>query len=168
MAAHPSALPIEKLLEACEFRQQRRSGPGGQHRNKVSTGIFLKHLPSGLEVSASERRRPADNRRMAIQRLRVRLACLVRRPTPEGAGASNLWSSRRMGNRIVVSARHVAFPALLAEALDMLAASDYDMAAAAVRLECSRSSLTSLIRQESRAWELLNAERLQRGFRPLK
>ena len=34
-AIHPAALPIHELRDVCELRFQRRSGPGGQHRNKV-------------------------------------------------------------------------------------------------------------------------------------
>ena len=34
---HPSLLSESELNQQCEFRAQRRSGPGGQHRNKTST-----------------------------------------------------------------------------------------------------------------------------------
>jgi len=53
----------------------RGSGPGGQHRNKTSTCVYLKHLPSGIEVSACDNRSQSVNRFLArrelVQRLEV-------------------------------------------------------------------------------------------------
>jgi protein subunit release factor B len=48
-------------------------GPGGQHRNKVATGVRLRHRPSGLVVAATERRSQAANREVAFERLSERL-----------------------------------------------------------------------------------------------
>jgi protein subunit release factor B len=44
-------------------------GPGGQHRNKVATGVRLRHRPSGLVVTATRRRSQAANREAAFARL---------------------------------------------------------------------------------------------------
>jgi hypothetical protein len=49
------------------------SGPGGQHRNKVETGVRLTHRPSGLTVTATERRSQHANREAAFARLQARL-----------------------------------------------------------------------------------------------
>ena len=40
----------------------RSGGPGGQHVNKVSTCVYLKHLPTGTEVKCSAERSQAANR----------------------------------------------------------------------------------------------------------
>ncbi len=49
------------------------SGPGGQHRNKVATGVRLVHHPSGIMVTATERRSQHANREAAFERLAERL-----------------------------------------------------------------------------------------------
>jgi len=56
----------------------RSSGPGGQRKNKVETAVRLKHLPSGLTVIATEHRSQAENRKLALERLRERLIKLNR------------------------------------------------------------------------------------------
>ena len=40
----------------------RGGGPGGQHRNKVETGVRLFHPPSGITVTATEGRSQYRNR----------------------------------------------------------------------------------------------------------
>ena len=65
--SHPASWDLQKLAEACTVRRQRRSGPGGQHRNKVETAIFVEHRDTGITAEACERLgftltfdRPAD------------------------------------------------------------------------------------------------------------
>jgi len=47
----------------------RSSGPGGQHVNKVSTAVTLRHRPSGVSVTVQDSRSQATNRRIARERL---------------------------------------------------------------------------------------------------
>jgi protein subunit release factor A len=60
----------------------RRSGPGGQHRNRRSTGIRLLHIPTGIVVMATERRSQAQNLAEAIGRLLAVLEKRFRKPKP--------------------------------------------------------------------------------------
>jgi hypothetical protein len=74
------ALDDEALLAQCAVERTRGSGPGGQHRNKVETGIRLTHVPTGTVAQAFERRSQEQNRAVALRRLRQAIALEVRRP----------------------------------------------------------------------------------------
>src|SRR6478735_5738430 len=90
---HPADLTPSKLLAECVVRRQRRSGPGGQHRNKVQTAVVLVHQPTGIRSEATEQRSQAVNQQVAIHRLRVKLAIRVRSNMEIGCdrSVSLLW-----------------------------------------------------------------------------
>jgi len=163
--AHPACLPIDELLAQCDVRHERRSGPGGQHRNKVATAVVLTHRPTGVRAEANERRNQTENRVEALRRLRVRLAVELRGPTR--GQTSPLWRSRVTGQRLVINPAHDDFPALLAEALDALVAADYDLQAAAAALAITATQLARFLRHEPSAWLRVNQGRRQCGLRPL-
>lgn len=52
----------------------RGSGPGGQHRNKTDSAIRLTHVPTGIQVTASEERSQHQNRAVAWKRLKEKLS----------------------------------------------------------------------------------------------
>ena len=78
-------LDRETLERVCEITQVRGSGPGGQHRNKAYTGVRLHHIPSGIVLTATERRSFQQNRDIAFERLVKRLAGLMKRDKPRKA-----------------------------------------------------------------------------------
>lgn len=161
---HPAALEIDSLLKECRSTRARRGGPGGQHRNKVETAFLIEHLPTGVAAEANERRSQEENRKVAIHRLRVRLAVVVRYKPSLHAEPSALWRKRRVGAKIEVSEAHEDYPAILAEALDRIAIADYQFAAAAQALEVSTSSLIRLIAKSSEAITVVNKERTSRNM----
>ena len=59
----------ESLARDTDIEFIRDSGPGGQHRNKVETGVRLRHRPSGVVVKEARRRSQARNREAAFARL---------------------------------------------------------------------------------------------------
>src|SRR6187431_1582816 len=58
-------------LEAADFDEKfaRSSGPGGQHVNKVSTAVTLRHGPTGQAVTVQDTRSQSMNRQLAWTRL---------------------------------------------------------------------------------------------------
>jgi protein subunit release factor B len=62
-------------LRANDFEESfaRSGGPGGQHVNKVSTAVTLRHRPTGLAVTVQDSRSQSANRALARERLLARL-----------------------------------------------------------------------------------------------
>ena len=52
-----------------EEKYIRSSGPGGQHVNKTATCVYLRHIPTGIEVKSQTERSQALNRYFARKRL---------------------------------------------------------------------------------------------------
>lgn len=167
-APHPAATDPERLYRQCQVERLRRSGPGGQHRNKVETAIRLVHEPTGVTAEASERRSQEQNRQRALARLRVNLALQVRCNVADEQPVSALWQSRLQGGRIHVNPDHDDFPAILAEALDRIAANSFDVRAAAKHLGCSTSQLVKLLKAEPQAFTLVNRRRESLGLEQLR
>ncbi len=163
--SHPADLDDDALLAACEVSKTRRSGPGGQHRNKVESAVVLRHRASGIAAEASERRSSAENRRIALGRLRVALALAVRTPR---TAPSERWLGRVRDGGLSISPRHEDVAALLAEALDVLAEEDYEAPAAAARLGVRTTPLVRLLAIEPKALAQVNAERARRGRHSLR
>ncbi len=184
---HPACLPIEMLQRECRILTGRRSGPGGQNRNKVETAVRIQHLPSGITAEASERRSQGQNRSVAEFRLRLRLAtecrsswavdesvrlanCYASNEKPPGqtgdvpVHVSALMQQRIRAGRLQVSAQHQDFPALLAEAMDHLLAAGWDYRIAAMRINVSSSQFAKLLRTHPPALLAVNQHRTALGL----
>ena len=68
--------PDMKAFSDKDFSYQtlRASGPGGQHVNKTESAVRIIHLPSGMSVTASDQRSQLQNKKLATERLLLKLA----------------------------------------------------------------------------------------------
>lgn len=71
----------------------RSSGPGGQHVNKVSTAVTLRHRPTEVSVTVEDSRSQATNRKIA--RARLREAIILKREREEAAKRARRERERR-------------------------------------------------------------------------
>lgn len=164
---HPVKLTVDALLQQCDIRRTRHSGPGGQHRNKVETAIEITHRPTGIIAFAAERRSQEQNRQVAISRLRLLLAIRVRSVGHTELNPSVLWQSRCRNQKISCSERHDDFPIMLAEALDAIDAKAFDVKRAAAALGCSTSQLVRFVAAIPEALEIINTQRVMRSLHRL-
>lgn len=81
-ADRPDDEALRKLLAECDVETYRGSGPGGQHRNRRDSAVRLTHRPTGIVVTATERRSQHQNRAVALERLAAKLAARRRRRRP--------------------------------------------------------------------------------------
>ena len=170
--------PLEEFEKDCRLETLRRSGPGGQNRNKVETGVRIYHLPTGLVGEATERRYQGENRKQAVFRLRMELALRVRAPIEinfdgeggvVGVNTSLMWFTRR-GNdsRILISKDSVDYPTLVADFFDVYAAVQEDLPTAARLLQTTPSQIVRFLGKIPSALNLLNEQREKKGLRRLR
>ncbi len=173
-APHPATIDPETLNEACSLRTQKRSGPGGQHRNKTSSGVFLTHEPSGVVAEATERRSQAENRTIAFQRMRYRLAIELRTPSPIGVEVSPCdpmearWRDQFDGGPLKLAESNPAKPAVLALLLNDLHAAGGQPSLVAKQWRVSTSSIVALAKSYPPALQLLNSIRSHHGRRGVR
>ncbi len=73
-----------------EWQATRGSGKGGQHRNKTSSAVQMRHLPSGITVRVEAERSQHQNRATALRILSARLSALA-----QGTATSERAQTRR-------------------------------------------------------------------------
>ncbi|SMP76355.1 RF-1 domain-containing protein [Neorhodopirellula lusitana] len=188
-APHPAVIPVEDLLPLCEFRTQSRSGPGGQHRNRTASGVFITYRPAEITAEATEQRNQHRNRSVAVQRLRFVLAVSLRSVSPLEAslsGASPVEASSVGGlvqtpdplERAVRQAYHKSSmkladdnerkPGLLAMLLNDVHVAGGQPSLVAPLWAVSTSRIVACLRSHGPAWALVNRIRSHHGRPPLR
>lgn len=171
---HPAVESIEMILGQTQNRFQRRSGPGGQHRNKTSSGVFLLHEPTGVSVEATERRSQADNRTVAATRLRFRLAIQIRThsairpPSIDADPTEQHFRDTYRGTRLKLNDANADKPAVLALLLNDLHATGGQPSLVAEYWSVSSSSILQLVKSQPEAFAWINSVRQHHGRRQLK
>lgn len=74
-----ASLPDDELARACEVQTFRSTGPGGQGVNTADSAVSMRHVPSGIAVTARESRSQFQNRASCLRKLRAEL---LRRSRP--------------------------------------------------------------------------------------
>jgi hypothetical protein len=169
-----------QLLAQCEVDTYRASGPGGQKRNKTSSAVRLRHLPSGLIVISEDSRSQHENKAKALRRLRRQFVLKLREPVLDGVGehpaiaairegdAFSGSESRHSGRFHVPSAKDPRYWPAVAIVLDVLETCGAQVSEAAKRLDTSTANLLSLLELEPRAWDEANILRRKFGQKPLR
>ncbi|VTS06549.1 peptide chain release factor family protein [Tuwongella immobilis] len=170
-----TGLTDEQLLAQCDVDTYRASGPGGQHRNKTSSAVRLRHRASGLVVIAEESRSQHENRHQAIKRLRRAFFLEIRTPIPpelrneQSVTAIPEYAEvRPTDGKLHISTRNAKFWPVAGIVLDVLEACQARVSDAAACLGISTGNLIDFLQSEEHVWQQANECRKRFGQKPLK
>jgi ribosome-associated protein len=91
----PYSTEREILEREVEIDVFRASGPGGQHVNKTESALRLRHLPSGVVVTAQDSPSQFRNKETAFKRLIEKLRRLNHVPKKRIATRPTAGSKKR-------------------------------------------------------------------------
>lgn len=153
------------LLAQCAVDTYRASGPGGQKRNKTSSAVRLRHLPTGLIVIAEESRSQHKNKAKALQRLRRTLYRDLRDDPPP----MDDWTAAiGTDGHVHLSPKEARYWPAIGVSLDVLALTEAQVSTAAERLGVSTANLIDLLQADPVAWQEANRLRTVFGQKLLK
>jgi hypothetical protein len=188
------SLPPDNLLKDCGQARFQGSGPGGQKRNRVYSGVRLTHGPSGLTAECVDSRASGRNVGEALSRLRLVIA-LAGAPAPialgyvavtpaedfqgntgvTGPGAATGPVGEGPGDpapglpfRADANPTHPDYARGALRALSLLRSHAGQVAPAAAALGCSPSALTRFLKAEKAVWARAREIRIGNGLHPLK
>jgi hypothetical protein len=162
-----------QLLAQCELDTYRASGPGGQKRNKTSSAVRIRHLPSALIVIAEESRSQHENRVKALKRLRQAFYLELRETLSFTEGTpvlqrAELVGVRTQSGKLEVGRKDVRFWPLAGLVLDVLETAEARVSEAAKALEVSTGNLIDFLETDPKVWAQANQMRLRYGHKALK
>lgn len=169
-------LSDEELVARCDVHTYKSSGPGGQHRNKVSSAVRLKHRASGVSAHGDDSRSQHQNKAMAIRRLRMNMACSLRREIdlqspPPPMVKDRLFVARggdaKGATRFAIGSKDAAFWPVAAWVLDLLEAVEGRVSDAAAVVGVSTANLTKVLQQERHLLSAVQEIRKRHGLKPL-
>ena len=167
-----TSLSDPQLLAQCDVDTYRASGPGGQKRNKTSSAVRLRHLPSGLIVIAEESRSQHENKAKALKRLRKALYLELREEVPAIADAiaalPDFIDARAADGRLHLGVKNPRFWPVVGVVLDVLVAVEARVAEAAELLGISTGNLIDFLETDSKVWQQTNVLRARLGQKPLR
>jgi hypothetical protein len=168
------------LLAQCDLHTYRSSGPGGQHRNKVSSAVRLRHQPTGITAHGDDSRSQHENKALAIKRLRMNFALQLRRPVDKVAGEvpavlrECIFAPRGKAmiapglKRLQVGRKDFRFWRAAAAMLDILEAFEGRISEAAAWLGVSTSNFVSTLQDDRHLLAAAQQIRKKYGHGPVK
>jgi hypothetical protein len=170
-----TSLSDAQLVGQCEVDTYRASGPGGQKRNKTSSAVRLRHLPSGVIVIAEESRSQHENKAKALRRLRQALFLLLRNAlsldpqTLDGlARHPDFEPARSADGKLHVGRKDARYWPAVGVVLDVLEAMKGRVSDVASALGTTTANLVDFLEQEPKVWQQVNQLRARFGQKPLK
>ena len=150
------ALDDNALAALCRVDVFRGSGPGGQKRNKTSSGVRVTHVASGSSASATVHRSQRQNLRDALRSLKLEIAFQVRREIVGEASAPSATPAM------------ASYAADLAKAFDVLEAAGWSLADAANAMGVSTGNLAAWLTADPIVLAAANRARRSRGLTSLR
>ncbi|MFA6135042.1 MAG: peptide chain release factor-like protein [Phycisphaerae bacterium] len=171
------SLEDKALLAQCDLHVYKSSGPGGQHRNKVSSAVRLRHIPTQITAHGDDSRSQSENKQMALRRLRMNIACTLRRPIDPGASdlppvVAECTFVARGGDskgkrRLEVGRKDHRFWVVAAFLLDVLDHFAGQLSAAAAHLGISTGNFVGILQDNRHLLAAAQQIRKQHGQKPI-
>ena len=151
-----------KLSSACKLETFRGPGPGGQKRNKTSSGVRVTHESTGISASATESRDQSKNRMLALRRLRMQMAFTLRR-----VGDESIAQLKSESNWIDVSPKSDRYPLIVAQVFDVLDSCAWTIFQAAEKLDTTTGQLSNFVTRDDETLNEVNRQRKRLGMKNL-
>lgn len=172
-------LDDDALMALCDVHIYKASGPGGQHRNKVSSAVRLRHGETGISATANDSRSQHENKVLAVKRLRMNMALrlrqdadIVKLAVPAYVTECIFTPKKRPAEgaaqvRLEVGRKDRRFWTVAAWLLDILAACGGRVGDAARLLNISTGNLTSIFQDDRHLFAAVQEIRKTAGLKPL-
>ena len=141
----------KELFALCVMENFQASGPGGQKRNRKFSAVRITHKPTNLSVISTETRSQSNNRRIALRKLRLKLAIAIRGPDISL-------------DRLKISLSNPMYPLWVALLFDKLWQFKFCVSDTAESLDISTPKLIKLIARDSNIWKIINYNRENFGL----
>ena len=140
------ALNEEELGRIVEFDFFKRSGNGGQKRNKTSSAVRVVLKEFAISAEDCTERSQKVNRSKALQKLRRKIAMTLRQDPSDEVLTAVAPSNER-------------YPLFLAHLLDILESVNYSFKECGIKLNLSSSQVEKLLRRDTALWQFVQSKR---------
>lgn len=140
------ALNEEELGRIVEFDFFKRSGNGGQKRNKTSSAVRVTLKELAISAEDCTERSQKFNRSKALQKLRRKIAMTVRQDISDEIIT-------------IVAPSNDRYPLFLARLIDLLSSVNYSFKECGLKLNLSSSQVEKLLRRDASLWQFIQSKR---------